>query len=107
MAAVPSQFLPHDAVRITAPALRRALIAGMRRVIARRESLNKINVFPVPDGDTGSNLAFTLGTVLAGALSRRTAAKTWAVRAGSTAFSPRATRSNTAISSVASASLSW
>lgn len=71
MAAVPSQFLPHDAVRITAPALRRALIAGMRRVIARRESLNKINVFPVPDGDTGSNLAFTLGTVLAGALSRR------------------------------------
>ena len=49
---------------ITAPALRRALIAGMRRVVSRREALNKINVFPVPDGDTGSNLAFTLGTVL-------------------------------------------
>jgi DegV family protein with EDD domain len=57
--------------RITAPALRRALIAGMRRVVAQREALNKINVFPVPDGDTGSNLAFTLGTVLSGALSRR------------------------------------
>jgi DegV family protein with EDD domain len=62
--------LPRPLIR--GPALRRALIAGARRVIAQRESLNKINVFPVPDGDTGSNLAFTLGGVLAGALSRRT-----------------------------------
>ena len=60
-------------LRIRGPALRRALIAGARRVIAQREALNKINVFPVPDGDTGSNLAFTLGSVLTGALSRRTA----------------------------------
>ncbi|MCI1710812.1 MAG: hypothetical protein LKM39_11290 [Chiayiivirga sp.] len=52
-------------LRLTAPALRRALSAGMRRVVARREALNKINVFPVPDGDTGSNLAFTLGGILA------------------------------------------
>jgi dihydroxyacetone kinase-like predicted kinase len=59
--------------RIRGPALRRALIAGARRVLAEREQLNKINVFPVPDGDTGSNLAFTLGGVLNGALSRRTA----------------------------------
>src|SRR5688572_28758368 len=57
---------------IRGPALRRALIAGASRVIAERETLNRINVFPVPDGDTGSNLAFTLGGVLAGALSRRT-----------------------------------
>lgn len=59
-------------LRIRGPALRRALIAGARRVIAQRETLNKINVFPVPDGDTGSNLAFTLGGLLTGALSRRT-----------------------------------
>ena len=57
-------------LRIRGPALRRALIAGARRVIADRDVLNKINVFPVPDGDTGSNLAFTLGSVLTGALSR-------------------------------------
>ena len=56
---------------ITAAALRRALIAGARRVIAARDELNRINVFPVPDGDTGSNLAATLGSVLHGALSRR------------------------------------
>lgn len=65
-------FLEIPRPLIRGPALRRALIAGARRVIAQRESLNKINVFPVPDGDTGSNLAFTLGGVLAGALSRRT-----------------------------------
>jgi dihydroxyacetone kinase-like predicted kinase len=41
--------------------LRRALIAGIQRVIAQREEINRINVFPVADGDTGTNLAFTLG----------------------------------------------
>lgn len=56
---------------ITAATLRRALISGARRVMASRDELNRINVFPVPDGDTGSNLAATLGSVLQGALSRR------------------------------------
>ncbi|MEN6540349.1 MAG: hypothetical protein ABFC67_12120, partial [Mizugakiibacter sp.] len=51
--------------------LRRALAAGIRRVIERREHLDRINVFPVPDGDTGSNLAFTLGAVQRGMQQRR------------------------------------
>ena len=41
-----------------------ALRAGFRRVLQNQEHLNKINVFPVPDGDTGTNLALTLGAVL-------------------------------------------
>ena len=45
-------------------ALKRALIAGIGRVLASRDTLNRINVFPVADGDTGSNLAFTLSAVL-------------------------------------------
>ena len=45
--------------------LRRALGAGIRHVIARQDHLNAINVFPVPDGDTGTNIAFTLRAVLA------------------------------------------
>jgi len=61
----------HPELSLTAPALRRALIAGARRVIAGRDGLNRINVFPVADGDTGNNLASTLGSVLNGALSRR------------------------------------
>ena len=46
--------------------LRRALIAGIQRVMAQREEINRINIFPVADGDTGANLAFTLGAVLQG-----------------------------------------
>lgn len=46
--------------------LRRALQAGIHRVISRQDYLNKINVFPVPDGDTGTNIAFTLNAVLVG-----------------------------------------
>lgn len=57
--------------RISPAALRRALIAGARRLLADRDLLNRINVFPVPDGDTGNNMAFTAGSILAGALSRR------------------------------------
>ena len=45
--------------RLSGYGLRRALVAGIHRLIARRDELNRINVFPVPDGDTGTNLAFT------------------------------------------------
>ena len=46
--------------------LARAVIAGARFVGDRAEPLNKINVFPVPDGDTGTNVASTLQKVAAG-----------------------------------------
>lgn len=45
---------------------RRALQAGIHRVLSRRDHLNRINVFPVADGDTGTNIAFTLQSMLAG-----------------------------------------
>ena len=41
-----------------------ALVSGICKVISRHEHLNKINVFPVPDGDTGTNLLFTLKPIL-------------------------------------------
>jgi DegV family protein with EDD domain len=41
-----------------------ALVSGIHRVIGEQEYLNQINVFPVPDGDTGTNLSLTLGTAL-------------------------------------------
>tara|TARA_Y100001970_G_C14236411_1_gene862081 strand:- start:1154 stop:2950 length:1797 start_codon:yes stop_codon:yes gene_type:complete len=44
--------------------LHHALTAGVRNVVSRQEYLNKINVFPVPDGDTGTNMAFTLTYIL-------------------------------------------
>lgn len=45
--------------------IRRAVVAGIRKVIEGQEHLNKINVFPVADGDTGTNLALTMSSVLA------------------------------------------
>jgi len=44
--------------------LTRALIAGIQAVIDNQEHLNTINVFPVADKDTGTNLAMTLKSVL-------------------------------------------
>ncbi|MEE8437406.1 MAG: DAK2 domain-containing protein, partial [Candidatus Neomarinimicrobiota bacterium] len=38
----------------------RSISAGMKRVVSRQDYLNKINVFPVPDQDTGTNMAYTL-----------------------------------------------
>jgi DegV family protein with EDD domain len=40
--------------------LRRSMAAASRWVSQRQENLNGINVFPVPDGDTGTNIAATL-----------------------------------------------
>ncbi|MBI4420892.1 MAG: DAK2 domain-containing protein, partial [Gemmatimonadetes bacterium] len=40
--------------------LARSLLAAADWVDARRDELNRINVFPVPDGDTGTNFAVTL-----------------------------------------------
>ncbi len=40
------------------------LRAGIHRLLSREEVINRINVFPVPDGDTGTNLALTLHAVL-------------------------------------------
>jgi DegV family protein with EDD domain len=39
-------------------------IAGARKVIEHQVELNKINVFPVSDGDTGTNLASTIRAVV-------------------------------------------
>lgn len=43
--------------------LKRSVIAGCNFVINKREHLNNINVFPVPDGDTGTNMASTLKSI--------------------------------------------
>lgn len=42
----------------------RAIVAGIRQVISMQDYLNSINVFPVPDRDTGTNMALTLNAIL-------------------------------------------
>jgi hypothetical protein len=41
----------------------RLLLGGIARLIGERGHLDRINVFPVPDGDTGTNLALTFTAV--------------------------------------------
>jgi DAK2 domain fusion protein YloV len=44
----------------------RALVCGYRDALrAHQERLNRLNVYPVPDGDTGTNMALTLESVVA------------------------------------------
>ncbi len=38
----------------------KGILTAIANLLKRREFLNSINVFPVPDGDTGSNLSHTL-----------------------------------------------
>jgi DegV family protein with EDD domain len=41
-----------------------ALRSGIHRVLGQQELLNSINVFPVADSDTGTNMALSLGSAL-------------------------------------------
>ena len=46
------------------PRLRRSILAAAAWVGASRDELNRINVFPVPDGDTGTNFTLTLKSIV-------------------------------------------
>ena len=48
---------------VDGPRFRRSLLAAADWVAAGRDELNRINVFPVPDGDTGTNMCLTLRAV--------------------------------------------
>ena len=40
--------------------LRVALLSGAKELEAKKEWINELNVFPVPDGDTGTNMTMTI-----------------------------------------------
>ena len=44
--------------------IRTCFPAAAAVVADKAEDINKLNVFPVPDGDTGTNMSLTLGTVV-------------------------------------------
>lgn len=46
--------------------LRAAMVAYRDLLRAHQDRLNRLNVYPVPDGDTGTNMALTLESVVAG-----------------------------------------
>ena len=50
--------------RLTASELRRSVVCYRDVLRAHRDELNRLNVYPVPDGDTGTNMALTVESVL-------------------------------------------
>lgn len=47
---------------IDAALFQRMIIHGAASINAQKQNVNELNVFPVPDGDTGTNMSLTIGT---------------------------------------------
>lgn len=47
-------------ILITGEILRNAIISGANNIENNRQSVDELNVFPVPDGDTGTNMTLTI-----------------------------------------------
>ena len=39
--------------------LKQAVISGANNISNQKNSINDLNIFPVPDGDTGTNMSMT------------------------------------------------
>lgn len=50
--------------QLNGKALYYAFVSGAYEVVQKRDVLNRINVFPIADGDTGSNLVFTMRSIV-------------------------------------------
>ncbi len=46
--------------KIDAVLLKKMFLAGAKNLEAKKEWINELNVFPVPDGDTGTNMTLTI-----------------------------------------------
>ena len=50
---------------ISGKQLRDAVISGANNIVNNKNMVDELNVFPVPDGDTGTNMSMTIGNALA------------------------------------------
>ena len=49
-----------EILKIDAEMFKNMFLAGAKRLDSRKEYINELNVFPVPDGDTGTNMTMTI-----------------------------------------------
>ena len=47
---------------ITGKQLRDAVISGANSILKNRKFVDDLNIFPVPDGDTGTNMSLTMNS---------------------------------------------
>ena len=52
-------------MEITAQMLRDMMISAANHLENNKQAINDLNVFPVPDGDTGTNMSLTMGAAKA------------------------------------------
>ena len=50
-------------MNITGNLLKSMAISGAALLSNKKEEINNLNVFPVPDGDTGINMSLTMSTI--------------------------------------------
>ena len=51
--------------KITGALFKRMILHGAAVITAQKQSINDLNVFPVPDGDTGTNMSMTINSAAA------------------------------------------
>ena len=40
------------------------LVGGAKKILDNKQTLNEMNVFPIPDGDTGTNMDKTMSGII-------------------------------------------
>ncbi|MEY8386480.1 DAK2 domain-containing protein [Oscillospiraceae bacterium 38-13] len=50
--------------QITGALFKRMILHGAAAITAQKQAINDLNVFPVPDGDTGTNMSMTIGAAV-------------------------------------------
>ena len=51
--------------KINGALYRYMVIEGALAIAEKKEQANELNVFPVPDGDTGTNMSMKMGSAMA------------------------------------------
>ncbi|MBQ0097713.1 MAG: DAK2 domain-containing protein [Oscillospiraceae bacterium] len=51
---------------INGEVLKKAIISGANNICSQKYAINDLNIFPVPDGDTGTNMSMTISAAVAG-----------------------------------------
>ena len=49
---------------ITGALFKQMILHGAAAITAQKQAINDLNVFPVPDGDTGTNMGMTVGAAV-------------------------------------------
>ena len=62
---VPQRKFNEDVLKmINGSGYKNALISGANNISSNRAQINALNIFPVPDGDTGTNMSMTIGAAV-------------------------------------------